>query len=63
MNLILLLLIIILLFSLRKENFTGFRKLGFLTETKNDETLFPYVIHNKKIKRKCIKKMSAYNKN
>ena len=55
MKIIILLLLIILFLSFSKEKFTGFRKLGFLTENKNDLTLFPYVIHTKNIKRKCIK--------
>ncbi len=55
MNLIVFLLLLVLLLSFTRENFTGFRKWGFLTETKNDTTLFPYVIHTRKIKRKCIK--------
>ena len=43
------LIILIILFNQDNECFTGFRKFGFLTEMKNDPTLFPFVIHNKKI--------------
>lgn len=52
---LIILIIIILLITYNNENFTGFRKWGFLTETENDPSLFPFVIHNKQLKhKKCI---------
>ena len=51
---ILTLLILIILFNQNNENFTGFRKLGFLTEFELEHTLFPFVINNKKINQKCV---------
>ncbi len=50
---ILFLLIMIILINYNNENFTGFRRWGFLVETKNDPSLFPFYHHNKKIKHKC----------
>lgn len=51
---IIVLLLLIIFFNQDNEKFTGFRKLGFLTETENDPTLFPYVIHNRKINDRCL---------
>ena len=42
---ILVLLLLIILFNQNEENFTGFRKFGFLTEIENNPSLFPYIIH------------------
>lgn len=50
---ILVLIILIIYFNKDIENFTGFRKWGFTTETVIEPSLFPFVIHNKKIKKKC----------
>ena len=49
---ILTLLILIIYFNQNNENFTGFRKLGFLTEIENDSSLFPFVIHNRRCNNK-----------
>jgi hypothetical protein len=38
------LIIIILLITYNNENFTGFRKWGFLTETENNPLLFPWIL-------------------
>ena len=40
---ILVLLLLIILFNQNEENFTGFRKFGFLTEIENNPSLFPYL--------------------
>ncbi len=53
---IFILLLLIILFNQINENFTGFRKCGFLTEFEIDYKLFPFVIHNKKINHNCVNK-------
>ena len=46
---IIIILLVFILFNQNNEYFTGFRKLGFLTEIRNDPSLFPFIIHNKNI--------------
>jgi hypothetical protein len=40
---IILLLSVIILMLINIENFTGFRKVGIMTEFENDPDLFPYI--------------------